>query len=171
MKRRVFLKSAMATGAGLLIFPNGLRGQTAPGNKLNIALIGTWGRGLAHFEHQPFPLDPGFGEISADLRSTILRSGRSEDGGAVFAQFKRDGLADPARSPCNKGDLSVQHMDYPRIGSVASIAAASASAIPVTPSALRLTSPARTLPGPHSATSVMPMAAIFWIVSTQRTGE
>jgi predicted dehydrogenase len=38
----------MATGAGLLIFPNGLRGQNAPGNKLNIALIGTWGRGLAH---------------------------------------------------------------------------------------------------------------------------
>ncbi|HPS07685.1 MAG TPA: Gfo/Idh/MocA family oxidoreductase [Kiritimatiellia bacterium] len=50
MKRRVFLKSAMATGAGLMIFPNGLRGQTAPGNKLNVALIGTWGRGLAHFD-------------------------------------------------------------------------------------------------------------------------
>jgi len=50
MKRRVFLKSAMATGAGLLVFPNGLRGQNAPGNKLNIALIGTWGRGLAHFD-------------------------------------------------------------------------------------------------------------------------
>jgi len=50
MKRRVFLKSAMATGAGLLIFPDGLRGQTAPSNKLNIALIGTWGRGLAHFD-------------------------------------------------------------------------------------------------------------------------
>ena len=50
MKRRVFLKSAMATGAGLLLFPNGLRGQSAPSNKLNIALIGTWGRGLAHFD-------------------------------------------------------------------------------------------------------------------------
>lgn len=50
MKRRVFLKSAMATGAGMLIFPNGLRGQAAPGNKLNIALIGTWGRGLGHFD-------------------------------------------------------------------------------------------------------------------------
>ena len=50
MNRRVFLKSAMVTGAGLLIFPNGLRGQAAPGNKLNIALIGTWGRGLAHLD-------------------------------------------------------------------------------------------------------------------------
>ena len=29
----------MATGAGLLVFPNGLRGQGAPGNKLNIALL------------------------------------------------------------------------------------------------------------------------------------
>jgi predicted dehydrogenase len=50
MKRRGFLKSAMATGAGLMIFPNGLHGQNAPGNKLNVALIGTWGRGLAHFD-------------------------------------------------------------------------------------------------------------------------
>jgi len=50
MKRREFLKSAMATGTGLLIFPNGLHGQNAPSNKLNIALIGTWGRGLAHLD-------------------------------------------------------------------------------------------------------------------------
>jgi len=49
MKRRDFLKSAAATGAGLLILPKTmLSGANAPSNKLNIALIGTWGRGSAH---------------------------------------------------------------------------------------------------------------------------
>ena len=49
MKRRDFLKSAAATGAGLLILPKTmLSGAGAPSNKLNIALIGTWGRGSAH---------------------------------------------------------------------------------------------------------------------------
>lgn len=39
-----------ATGAGLLILPRTtLFGANAPSNKLNIALIGTWGRGEAHF--------------------------------------------------------------------------------------------------------------------------
>ncbi len=47
MKRRELLKSA---GAGLLILPSGmLSGQNAPSNKLNIALIGVWGRGTAHY--------------------------------------------------------------------------------------------------------------------------
>ncbi|MCX6997306.1 MAG: Gfo/Idh/MocA family oxidoreductase [Kiritimatiellaeota bacterium] len=51
MKRREFLKSALVTGAGLLILPGGVRaGRNSPGNKLNIALIGTWGRGAAHFD-------------------------------------------------------------------------------------------------------------------------
>jgi len=49
MKRRDFLKSAVTTGAGLLILPSGLRANPA-NNKLNVALIGTWGRGLAHFD-------------------------------------------------------------------------------------------------------------------------
>ena len=50
MKRRQFLQSAAATGAGLLILPRTtLFGANAPGNKLNIALIGTWGRAEAHF--------------------------------------------------------------------------------------------------------------------------
>jgi len=49
MKRRDFLKSA-AAGTGLLILPKSmLLGAGAPSNKLNIALIGTWGRGAAHF--------------------------------------------------------------------------------------------------------------------------
>jgi len=51
MQRREFLKSALVTGAGLLILPGGaLGGRNSPGKKLNIALIGTWGRGAAHFE-------------------------------------------------------------------------------------------------------------------------
>jgi predicted dehydrogenase len=51
MKRRQFLQTAAATGAGWLIVPSGiLSGATAPSNKLNVALIGTWGRGEAHFD-------------------------------------------------------------------------------------------------------------------------
>jgi len=50
MKRRQFLKSAFVTGAGTLILPRvKLFGADAPSNKLNIGLIGTWGRGEAHF--------------------------------------------------------------------------------------------------------------------------
>src|SRR5689334_8565263 len=55
MKRRQFLKStaasAAATAAGVLLLPSGARaGKNAPGNKLNIALIGVGGRGLAHYD-------------------------------------------------------------------------------------------------------------------------
>src|SRR5689334_5245263 len=49
MLRRDLLKSA-AAGAGFTILRSGtLRGQNAPSNKLNIALIGVWGRGTAHY--------------------------------------------------------------------------------------------------------------------------
>ncbi len=49
MQRRDLLKSA-AAGAGLTILRSGmLRGQTAPSNRLNVALIGVWGRGTAHY--------------------------------------------------------------------------------------------------------------------------
>jgi predicted dehydrogenase len=48
MRRRDFLTSA--SGAGLVILRSGtLRGQNAPSDKLNIALIGVWGRGTAHY--------------------------------------------------------------------------------------------------------------------------
>ena len=48
--RRRFLKSAVAAGAGLIVLPSGtLSGAGAPSNKLNIAMIGTWGRAGAHF--------------------------------------------------------------------------------------------------------------------------
>ncbi|HRZ58616.1 MAG TPA: Gfo/Idh/MocA family oxidoreductase [Candidatus Paceibacterota bacterium] len=50
MKRRQFLRSAATTGTAMLILPHTrLFGADAPSNKLNIALIGTWGRGEAHF--------------------------------------------------------------------------------------------------------------------------
>jgi predicted dehydrogenase len=50
IKRRDFLKGVAATGAGLVILPSGvLSGQNAPSNKLNIALIGAYGRALAHY--------------------------------------------------------------------------------------------------------------------------
>jgi len=51
MNRRHFLKSASATGAGLLVLPHArLFGQATPSKKLNVALIGVWGRGLAHYD-------------------------------------------------------------------------------------------------------------------------
>ncbi len=50
MQRRQFLKSA-AAGVGLTILPSGvLSGANAPSNKLNVAIIGTWGRADAHFD-------------------------------------------------------------------------------------------------------------------------
>ncbi len=50
MKRRQFLKSIALTGAAGLVLPRTpLFGADAPGNKLNVALTGTWGRGEAHF--------------------------------------------------------------------------------------------------------------------------
>ncbi|MHC4496418.1 MAG: twin-arginine translocation signal domain-containing protein, partial [Planctomycetota bacterium] len=51
MKRRQFLKSTAAAGAGLIILPSGtLSGANSAGNKLNVAMIGTWGRADAHFD-------------------------------------------------------------------------------------------------------------------------
>ncbi|MBL9135005.1 MAG: Gfo/Idh/MocA family oxidoreductase [Verrucomicrobiales bacterium] len=50
-RRRDFLASAGTLGAGVLILPRlRLFGANAPSNKLNIALIGVWGRGLAHYK-------------------------------------------------------------------------------------------------------------------------
>lgn len=51
LNRRHFLRTGSLAGAGLLILPSGARaGADAPSNKLNIALIGVWGRGLAHYD-------------------------------------------------------------------------------------------------------------------------
>jgi len=49
IQRREFLKSAAAAGAGLLVLRSGALGADAPSNKLNVAMIGTWGRASAHF--------------------------------------------------------------------------------------------------------------------------
>src|SRR3569623_567948 len=49
VQRRDLLKTVGAS-AGLTILRSGtLRGQNAPSNKLNIALVGVWGRGTAHY--------------------------------------------------------------------------------------------------------------------------
>jgi predicted dehydrogenase len=51
MQRRKFLQSAMTTGAGLLILPAGtIAGPNTPGKKLNIGMVGVWGRALAHYD-------------------------------------------------------------------------------------------------------------------------
>ena len=48
VQRRDLLKTVPA--AGLTILKSGtLRGQNTPGNKLNLALVGVWGRGTAHY--------------------------------------------------------------------------------------------------------------------------
>jgi predicted dehydrogenase len=50
MNRRGFLKSAAAVGTGWIILPSGTRtGAGAQSNKLNVALIGVWGRGTDHY--------------------------------------------------------------------------------------------------------------------------
>jgi len=46
MKRRAFLKTTAATGAGLMVIPSGT--VFGANEKLNIALIGAWGRACAH---------------------------------------------------------------------------------------------------------------------------
>jgi predicted dehydrogenase len=49
MNRRKFINTSAL--AGLTLLPSGtLRGQNSPNNKLNIALIGVWGRGTAHYD-------------------------------------------------------------------------------------------------------------------------
>ena len=50
VSRRNFLTRTATAGAGLMILPTGtLFGANRPSNKLNIALIGCWGRATAHF--------------------------------------------------------------------------------------------------------------------------
>ncbi len=50
MRRREFVKSVGGVATGLTILPTGtLFGQNPPSNKLNLALIGVWGRGTAHY--------------------------------------------------------------------------------------------------------------------------
>ncbi len=50
MQRRSFLKAGAASGAGLLVLPSGtVFGQNPPSNRLNIALIGAWGRASQHY--------------------------------------------------------------------------------------------------------------------------
>jgi predicted dehydrogenase len=51
INRRNFLKCSATAGAGLIILPSGtLFGANAPSNKLNIALIGAYGRGKRHWD-------------------------------------------------------------------------------------------------------------------------
>jgi hypothetical protein len=50
VQRRDLIRSA-AAGVGWTILKSGtLRGQNAPSNKLNVALMGAWGRGTAHYD-------------------------------------------------------------------------------------------------------------------------
>jgi len=50
MKRRNFIKSAAAAGAGLMILPGCVTKGKGANDKLNIALIGVYGRGLVYWE-------------------------------------------------------------------------------------------------------------------------
>ena len=50
VQRRDFLRRGLVAGAGLTVLPSGtLFGQNTPNNRLNIALIGAYGRGKAHW--------------------------------------------------------------------------------------------------------------------------
>ena len=51
LQRRDFIRRGLVAGVGLNILPSGtLFGQNTPNNRLNIALIGAYGRGKAHYE-------------------------------------------------------------------------------------------------------------------------
>lgn len=51
IKRRTFLKGTVATGAGFMILRSGLlKAGNSPNEKLNVALIGAWGRARAHYD-------------------------------------------------------------------------------------------------------------------------
>ena len=51
LDRREFLKTSATAGAGLMILPSGsLFGSSTPNSKLNVALIGAFGRARAHFD-------------------------------------------------------------------------------------------------------------------------
>lgn len=51
LDRRKFLKTSVTAGAGLMILPSGsLFGSSTPNSKLNVALIGAYGRARAHFD-------------------------------------------------------------------------------------------------------------------------
>ena len=51
MNRRQFLKSTAIIGAARAVVPGRvLAGKGGPNSKLNVALIGVWGRGVAHHE-------------------------------------------------------------------------------------------------------------------------
>ncbi len=50
ISRRKFLTNSAVVGTGLLVLPSGtLFGQNRPSNKLNIALVGAWGRASQHY--------------------------------------------------------------------------------------------------------------------------
>ncbi|VGO22722.1 Gfo/Idh/MocA family protein [Pontiella sulfatireligans] len=50
-KRRTFLASTIATGAGLTLLPSGTLAGNGAGAKLNIALIGAYGRAAQHYKN------------------------------------------------------------------------------------------------------------------------
>ena len=50
MNRRDFITTSTVAGAGALLLPRAALAKSSPNNKLNIALIGVWGRGLAHYD-------------------------------------------------------------------------------------------------------------------------
>ena len=108
MKRRHFLKSIAFTGAAGLILPRTkLFGADAPSNKLNIALIGTWGRGEAHF-----------GGLAKRERRRLVRREREAPGfrGAEVSRGQAiRGLAQVPRPEGHRGGGLLHRRSHPRL--------------------------------------------------------
>ena len=94
MKRRQFLSASAASAAAVLIAPRlRLFGADAPSNKLNVALLGTWGRGEAHFS----ALSSENVVALCDINEEHLAFGakRFPNAGALAEALQRCALAHP----------------------------------------------------------------------------
>ena len=109
--------------------------------------------------------------LAADAPFPVLYSHAPRPGVATASQLQGNGTHDSTGCPSNQRSLSSQHHAACRNVCIAcSSDVASARARPCKLPSIRLVMPARTFPGPHSATCVTPVAAMALITSTHLTG-
>ena len=74
MNRRQFIsRTTLAAAAPLVITNFNVFGADAPSNKLTLALIGTWGRGEAHFDALTTQNVVALCDVNSDLLALGLK--------------------------------------------------------------------------------------------------